>query len=282
MGADMKFTKMEGLANDFVLTVPANEDDAERLCARAALLCDRRRGIGGDGLVLVLPPHTAEADFRMRIINADGSEAEMCGNAVRCFAEFVSERGMDGRDELAIDTGAGLIRTRRIDGGVRVDMGAPVLDAAAIPTAGHGGRVVDRPLEADGRTFKVTAVSMGNPHAVIHVPAITDELVQVYGPALERHPFFPRRTNVEFIEVLDPSHIRLRVFERGCGETAACGTGACAGVVAGVLTGRNGNGVTVHLNGGDLAIEWDGDPAHSVFMTGPARTVFTGEVAVEG
>jgi diaminopimelate epimerase len=277
----MKFTKMEGLANDFILTVPADEAESERLGTWAARLCDRRRGIGADGLIMVLPPRTDDADFRMRIYNADGSEAEMCGNGIRCFARFVNETGLSDKNDLAIDTGAGLIRTSRSDDAVRVDMGAPILEAPRIPTTARSGRVIDHPLEAGDRTFRVTAVSMGNPHAVIHVPAISDEHIVTYGPLLERHPFFPNRCNIEFIQVLDPTHIRMRVFERGCGETQACGTGACASMVAGVLTGRNATRVTVTLNGGDLAVEWDGDPAHAVHMTGPARTVFRGEITLD-
>ncbi|MBD3316079.1 MAG: diaminopimelate epimerase [Chitinivibrionales bacterium] len=277
----MKFTKMEALANDFIMIAPADELEADRLGARAALLCDRRRGIGADGIIFVLPPRSEKADFRMRIINADGSEAEMCGNGIRCFAKFVNEANISDRHELAIDTGAGLIRTGRNDTEVRVDMGPPILEAARIPTTETADRILDHPLEVEEQTYRVTAVSMGNPHAVIHVPKITDELVLVEGPKLERHPFFPNHANIEFIEVLDRSHIRMRVYERGCGETAACGTGACAAVVAGVLTGRNDVMVTVHLNGGDLSVEWDGDPAHSVFMTGPARTVFTGRIDLD-
>ncbi|MCZ7546727.1 MAG: diaminopimelate epimerase [Anaerolineae bacterium] len=274
----MQFAKLEGLRNDFIVTHDLSEADIASLKRLAPQLCDRRRGIGADSILAVLPPAAGEADFVMRTINADGSEAEMCGNGIRCVAVYANRVGLTDRATLTVETPAGLIRTWRTGDQVRVDMGAPVLDAARIPTTQPGGRVVMAPLVVDGQTFAVTAVSMGNPHAVIYRDDLTDALVRGYGPKLERHPFFPNRTNVEFINVMSDTEIQMRVWERGCGETAACGTGACASVVAGILNGKHGPRVMVHLTGGDLLVEWDGDPAHAVFMTGPARWVFEGAV----
>lgn len=276
----MKFAKLEGLGNDFIVTHEVTEADIPALRQRAPLLCDRRRGVGADSLILVLPPTSPAADFQMRTINADGSEAEMCGNGVRCLALYVNRAGLTDKAALAVETRAALIQTARTGDQVRVDMGRPILGAERIPTARRGGRVLMEPVRVEGRTFAVTAVSMGNPHAVIYADDLTDDLVLGFGPKLERHPFFPNRTNVEFVRVLSESAIQVRVFERGCGETAACGTGACASVVAGVLTQQHGHRVTVHLKGGDLLVEWDGDPAHPVFMTGPARWVFAGEIEI--
>jgi diaminopimelate epimerase len=275
----MRFVKMHGLGNDFIMVDSLTDDQLDAMSGWIRKMCCRRTGIGADGLIAVLPPRSEGADFRMRIINADGSEAEMCGNGIRCFAVFVSRIGRTDKRELAIDTGAGLIRTDTSDEQVRVDMGKPILDASAIPTTRKLGRVINDTITVEGKTLPITAVSMGNPHAVIHVDQITDAHIDHLGPLLETHPFFPNRTNVEFVQVLSEDEIRMRVWERGCGETEACGTGACASVVAGILTQKHGNDVTVHLNGGDLQIEWDGDPHHSVFMTGPATWVFEGEIA---
>jgi diaminopimelate epimerase len=277
----MDFTKMQGIGNDFVMVdaMSLNQDAIDAVVGAAAALCDRRRGVGADGVILALPSDTC--DFRMRIINSDGSEAEMCGNGIRCLTAFVRHRKLTAAPSLSFETGAGVIRTEAANSGVRVDMGPPVLDAPAIPVALASGRVVDFPLMVDDREFRITAVSMGNPHAVVFAERLSDELTLDWGARIESHPFFPRRVNVEFIRVNSPSDISMRVYERGCGETQACGTGACAAVVAGVLNGSHNHRVVVHLPGGDLDIEWDGDPRHSVFKTGPARAVFAGEVDLE-
>ena len=280
MKAAMSFDKMEGIGNDFIVTHDFLPDEVAAISARAAGICDRRRGIGGDGLIFILP--SDRADFRMRIFNSDGSEAEMCGNGIRCCVEYIRRKSLSSTRELAIETLAGIIGAEfGGDGLVRVDMGPPRLEADQIPVRAAKGSVVKMPLTLDnGRTFAVTAVSMGNPHAVIYSEELTDELVLGAGPRIETDPHFPRKTNVEFIKVLSAGEIRMRVWERGCGETQACGTGACAAVVSGILNGLHGNRVTVHLPGGDLFIEWSGDPHDPVYMTGPARTVFTGEYAL--
>jgi diaminopimelate epimerase len=270
----MQFVKMEGCANDFIVTHLIKKP--ETIIHKVSRLCDRKKGIGADGIICVLPSKTA--DFSMRIFNADGSEAEMCGNGIRCFARYVASHKLSQKKNLSIETKAGVIKTQRTGDMVRVDMRPPILDAGHIPTTQKGGRVINKDIPVDGELFKITAVSMGNPHAVIFARTLTDELVLETGKTLERHPFFPRKVNVEFVRVLSGKEIQMRVFERGCGETMACGTGACAAVVAGVLNNKLQNTVLVHLLGGDLKIEWDGDPMHSVFMTGPAEFVFNGDV----
>jgi diaminopimelate epimerase len=277
----MNFAKLEGLGNDFIVTHDTMGGDAQLLDAirkRAPSLCDRRFGVGADGVLCALP--SSKAPFFMRVINSDGSEAEMCGNGIRCFAVYLARRGLSSASTLAVDTQRGIITVSRHGDSVRVDMGSPILDAAAVPTAQASGRVVMHPIGVDGREYLVTAVSMGNPHAVVYADELTDDLVLGVGKSLESHPFFPRKTNVEFIKVLSDQEIRMRVWERGCGETMACGTGACASVVSGVLNHRHGKAVTVHLPGGDLFVEWDGNEAHPVFMTGPARWVYSGEIEI--
>lgn len=273
----MRFVKMEGLGNDFIVTHHAGTKAVPLLLPKVTKLCDRRRGVGADGVILVLPSGK-DADFRMRIFNADGGEAEMCGNGIRCCALYVKQEGLSPKSRLSFETGAGIILTERRGSLVRVDMGAPVLAAADIPTLQKTGRVVRMPVRALDRTFEITGVSMGNPHAVIFTDTLSDKLVRHYGAALENNKFFPRRVNVEFVTVLSPAEISMRVWERGCGETQACGTGACAAAVAGIVNKKLHSPVTVHLPGGDLKIEWDGDEAHSVYMTGPAARVFKGEI----
>ena len=271
----MKFTKMEGLGNDFIVTHDIPPGAEEQMVASAVRLCDRRRGIGADGLVLVLP--SAVADLRMRIINSDGSEAEMCGNGIRCFARYVALHSLDNSPKLSIETPAGTMVTERSGNGlIRVNMRPPILEAPSIPVAVAGGRLVAYPLMVDSRKFIFTAVSMGNPHAVIYTDDLSDDLVRGWGPRVESHPLFPRKVNVEFATVLSRSAVQMRVWERGCGETAACGTGACAVAVSGILNGFHDSEVTVSLPGGDLLIEWQGDPADPVYMTGPVRAVFSG------
>ncbi|MBO5438086.1 MAG: diaminopimelate epimerase [Thermoguttaceae bacterium] len=285
----MKFTKMHGCGNDYVYvncfeeTFPECPAEREKLVQR---LSDRHFGIGGDGVIFICP--SEKADAQMRMFNADGSESEMCGNGVRCVAKYVFDHKIAEKDELAIDTLAGIkvIRVMEKDpdgtaARLRVDMGEPILDLPKIPTTLTDS--VNVPLDitdAQGNTvanFRITPVSMGNPHCVTFVEEITDEMVFGFGPLMENHTVFPARANIEFIQVLSPTELKMRVWERGTGETFACGTGASAVCVAGVLTGNAERKVRIHLLGGDLDLEWDAETNH-VFMTGPAVEVFSGEV----
>lgn len=273
------FTKWQGCGNDFVLVNGFSERlDEEDLGALAQKICDRHYGIGADGLILVLP--SKAADFRMRILNADGSEAEMCGNGIRCFAGVVHDEGLSDKEEFTVETGAGILvpRLQLADGklqGVRVDMGEPTLAGDRIPVLGFGAaHVVEQPIEASGEKLSMTCVSMGNPHCVIFVEDAEAVPIEKLGPLLERHEAFPKKTNVEFAAVLDASHIRMRVWERGAAVTLACGTGSCATLVAAVLTGRTERAAEVQLDGGRLQIEWAED--NHVYMTGPAEKVFAG------
>jgi len=241
-------------------------------------MSDRHFGAGGDGLVLIQP--SERADARMRMFNADGSEAEMCGNAVRCVAKYVYDHDIARKDELHIETGRGVLTLQcsvsdgKVDR-VRVNMDDPILKSADIPTTLPGDPPVNAPLHVGGRDLEVTCVSMGNPHCVTFVDEVNDDWVLNIGPQVEVHEAFPRKINAEFIQVVSPSEVIMRVWERGSGETLACGTGACGAVVAGVLAGRNDRKVTVHLTGGDLEIEWA--ESGEVYMTGPAAEIFTGE-----
>jgi diaminopimelate epimerase len=274
----LNFLKMEGAGNDFIVSheLPAPLALSAELAVR---LCDRRRGIGADGLILLFP--SKSADFQMRIFNSDGSEAEMCGNGIRCCAVYVKKMKLSGKRTLIFETGAGHITTEFVkNSAVRVNMGKPVLSAPQVPTMKVSGRVVMEDLHVERMLFKITAVSMGNPHAVIFDEHLTDELVQVWGRKIETHPFFPKKTNVEFVKVISEKEIRLRVWERGCGETPACGTGACASVVAGIINKMLGNIVTVHVAGGDLFVEWDGKETGPVYLTGPANVTFSGSVDI--
>lgn len=274
----MKFIKMHGLGNDFVFldrfSVSTDEDYPEL----AKQLCHRNFGIGGDGLVVILPSKVADA--RMRIINSDGSEPEMCGNGIRCFARYVYDQGIVRHNPMRVETLAGVltihltIKEAQVQG-VRVDMGEPILRADLIPVLAQGEPVVGETLEVLGETFQYTAVSMGNPHCVIFVEDFTTLDFERLGPAIEKHALFPRKTNVEFIEVNSPKDLTMKVWERGAGPTLACGTGACASAVAAVLNHKTERAVTVHLPGGDLLIEWGLD--NHVYMTGPATYVFKGE-----
>ena len=273
------FTKWQGCGNDFVLVNGFSERlDEEDLAALAQKICDRHYGIGADGLILVLP--SKAADFRMRILNADGSEAEMCGNGIRCFAGVVHDEGLSDKEEFTVETGAGILvpRLQLADGklqGVRVDMGEPTLAGDRIPVLGFGAaHVVEQPIEAGGETLSMTCVSMGNPHCVIFVEDAEAVPIEKLGPLFERHEAFPKKTNVEFAAVLDASHIRMRVWERGAAVTLACGTGSCATLVAAALTGRTERAAEVQLDGGRLQIEWAED--NHVYMTGPAEKVFAG------
>ncbi|MCQ2411153.1 MAG: diaminopimelate epimerase [Elusimicrobiaceae bacterium] len=273
----MHFTKYTGLGNDFVFLDGKTAQAVTNPSVLAQQLCDRRFGVGADGLVLLLP--SDKADVRMQIINSDGSEAEMCGNASRCVPLHLYRRGRCHRKEVTLETLAGIIRTEIVDefcGLVRVDMGPARLTRAEIPMEGRGDeQAVNFLLEACGRTFTATAVSMGNPHLVIFTDDVEKVPLQEWGPELEKHSLFPRKTNVEFVQVLNEYAVRMRVWERGAGITRACGTGACATAVAGVLTGKTSPKVTVKLDGGDLQIEWP--KRQHVWMTGLAQELFTGE-----
>lgn len=276
----MNFTKMHGCANDFVVVSALDILDIAPLVAAVPQMCDRRRGIGADGVIVLLP--SVQADFRMRIFNADGSEAEMCGNGIRCLTRYVQANNLSAKKALRFETGAGPIGTILHDARVSVDMGWPVLEGNRIPAGDSAEPVVAQELVVNGQTYRLSAVSMGNPHAVIFPDTLSDELVISLGEQIKAHPFFPRSVNVEFVEIMSRSEMRVRVNERGVGETLACGTGACASVVAGILEGRLDHTVTVHLLGGDLKIQWDGSPQCSVFMTGPAEFVFTGVIDEHG
>jgi diaminopimelate epimerase len=274
----MKFVKMHGAGNDFVM-LGEREAAGVDLAELAVRMCDRHFGVGADGLITVTP--SKSADFRMRIFNPDGSEPEMCGNGIRCAARYFLENGAGGKPEvLSVETMAGIrqVRINTQSGGMAftVDMGAPVLDPELIPVKITGERVVAHPVEVAGRTVKVTCVSMGNPHAVMfYDEEVSEDEVKTLGPAVEKHPMFPARTNVEFVHALSDTKLRMRVWERGAGVTLACGTGACATLVAANLNGLTGRKATVHLPGGDLLIEWTS--GGTVEMTGPAENVFTGD-----
>ena len=281
----IKFTKMHGLGNDYVVIDALKQAPPEgKLAALAKALSDRHFGIGSDGLILVLPSRAAH--FRMRIFNSDGSEAEMCGNGMRLFAKFVYERNYTRERELEVETLAGIIRPHlRVRNGkvtgVQVDMGAPRLARSDIPMKGPDQpRVVGERLRVGGQRYSVTAVSMGNPHCVLFVEDVERAKVEVIGPAIERHDLFPRRTNVEFAQIVASGEIRMRVWERGAGETLACGTGAAATLVAAVLNGLSPRKARVHLRGGDLQASWNPENDH-VFIEGPAAEVFTGETGLD-
>ncbi len=276
----MRFAKLHGAGNDylFVNGFETEVPDPSRLAVR---MSDRHFGIGADGLILALPPG-AGGDVGMRMFNADGSEAEMCGNGVRCLAAFAVTRGLAGGDTIRVETLAGVreVALHRDDGGriVRgsIAMGRPILEPAGIPVEAEGDRVVDEPLEVEGRTLEMTCVGMGNPHAVFYTENVADWPLERLGPEIERHSRFPNRVNVHAVEVVSPEEAIVRTWERGSGPTLACGTGACAVCVAGALTGRTGRHLLAHVPGGDLEIDWPADDAE-VRLTGPIEEVFTGE-----
>lgn len=278
----MEFTKMHGLGNDFILVegetvLPANAGEL------AVSLCDRFFGIGADGLVYILP--SDKADFMMRIMNSDGSEAEQCGNAIRCVAKYVYDRRLTNKKSVTIETiGAGAQQVElTVENGkavkVKVDMGAPILKGLQVPTTVDVDPVVDYPIVVDGREFRFTAVSMGNPHCVIYVDDAVSFDLHTWGPKLEKHPMFPRKVNVEFATVKTRDYADMRVWERGAGPTLACGTGACATLVSSVLNGLTDRTAVVSLKGGELLIEWNKTDNH-VYMTGPAQEVYTGKLSV--
>jgi diaminopimelate epimerase len=275
----MRFTKMQGAGNDYIYVNCFQETVPPQLAALARQMSDRHFGIGADGLILIEPSDVADA--RMRMFNADGSEAEMCGNGIRCLAKYVYDYGICRRDNLKIETGAGTLSLDLQTDGDRVvrvcvDMGQPIVDAARVPTTLAGPTVVDREIEVGDRNLSVTCVSMGNPHCVIFVDEINDDLVLGWGPRIETDARFPSRVNVEFVQVASATEVRQRTWERGSGETLACGTGASAVCVAGVLTGRTQRKILNHLSGGDLELEWR-ESDNRVYMTGPAVEVFSGD-----
>ncbi|BCR03508.1 diaminopimelate epimerase [Desulfuromonas versatilis] len=275
----MKFTKMHGAGNDYVY-INAFEQTVAEPSRLAVELSNRNFGVGSDGLILILPSRTA--DVRMRMFNADGSEAEMCGNGVRCVAKYAYDHGLVRGRQISVETGAGVLPLQLFTNAadkverVRVNMGKPRLTRGEIPMTGAPDeQVIAAELKVLDRTFHITCASMGNPHCVIFVDNVDEFPLAKYGPEIEHHPLFPNRTNVEFVEIVSPGEVRQRTWERGAGETLACGTGASAVAVAGVLTGQTGRKLVNHLRGGILEMEWAED-GH-VFMTGPAVQVFEGE-----
>ncbi len=278
----IQFTKMHGIGNDFVVIDCVNQA-VSLTDEQARRIADRHYGVGCDQILLVEPPRSSDVAFRYRILNADGSEVNQCGNGARCFARFVVEHNLCGEREFPVETAAGvMILSIQEDGQVSVNMGAPELTPAQIPFVppqGEGGSRSQYPLNVDGETLAVSVVSMGNPHAVLQVDDIESAPVTELGPRIEHHPAFPLRTNVGFMQVIDAGHVRLRVWERGAGETLACGSGACGAVVAGRLLDVLGDHVKVDLPGGTLEIDWPGGSA-PVCMTGPAETVFEGTLEI--
>jgi diaminopimelate epimerase len=286
---NMRFTKMHGLGNDYVYIDCFRQPPPRDAAALSRVISDRHFGVGSDGLILIGP--SERADARMRMFNADGSEAEMCGNGIRCVAKYVYDHGIAVKPRLTIETGNGVltvdldVRNGKVER-VTVDMGAPILDADKIPTTLPGPRVInyaDPSLVAlfgahnlGGMDKRVTCVSMGNPHAVFYVDDVPEHYPLIFGCKIENAPIFPRRINVHFVRVHSPGEVTMQTWERGSGVTLACGTGACAVAVAGVLTGRSGRRITAHLPGGDLELNWSEADDH-VYMTGPAVEVFSGE-----
>ncbi|HLA00416.1 MAG TPA: diaminopimelate epimerase [Thermodesulfovibrionales bacterium] len=273
------FTKMHGLGNDFIL-IDCRHVTLNNLPELSKTLCHRRFGVGADQMLLLLA--SQEADFMMRIFNADGGEVEMCGNGIRCLAKYIWDRNLSAKKILSVETPGGIIRPEKAGDLVKVDMGEPVFEPEKIPVMqreiNNSSRIIDYPLRIEDREFKITCVSMGNPHAVIFVENLSKFPIPYYGSLIENHPLFPKKTNVEFIEVFTPKEISMRVWERGSGETMACGTGASAAVVASNIKGLTEKEVTVHLLGGDLFIEWAG--TNHVYMTGPAAEVFDGIINI--
>ena len=279
----MKFTKMHGIGNDYVY-VNCFSEQVEDASEVSKFVSDRHFGIGSDGLILICPSEIA--DFQMVMYNSDGSRAQMCGNGIRCVGKYVYDRGLTDKTTITVETLAG-VKTLKLmveDGAVAsvtVDMGEPILTPQQIPVKGDGALFVDVPVEVDGVERRITAVSMGNPHAVVFVPEVQSLKLTELGPTFENHSLFPDRTNTEFVQVIDEKTLKMRVWERGAGETLACGTGACASLVAAVLNGMCGREATLKLLGGDLQIRWDETNNH-VYMTGPATIVFDGEITLPG
>jgi len=276
----MKFTKMQGAGNDYIY-VNCFEEKVDDPCSLSKKLSDRHFGIGGDGLILICPSDIA--DFRMRMFNSmDGSEGDMCGNAIRCVGKYVFDRGMTQKNPVTVETldGIKVLHLNIEDGAVRavrVDMGEPRIESKEVPVASDLPRFIDVPVNVDGRIWNLTAVSVGNPHAVTYVDDVEAVDIEKIGPRLENHPVFPKRANIEFVQIIDDKHLRMRVWERGSGETLACGTGSCATLVASALLGKSKRHATVILRGGELDIDWS-EKDNRVYMTGPAETVFEGEI----
>ncbi|MGB9716126.1 MAG: diaminopimelate epimerase [Thermodesulfovibrionales bacterium] len=287
----MKFTKMHGLGNDFILIDCISSRlkvQSSKLEDLSGKLCNRRFGIGADQLLLLSPSKIA--DFKMSIFNADGSEVEMCGNGIRCLAKYIWEKRLSDKKVLNIETLAGIIKPEKAGEMIKVDMGEPVFEPEKIPVrivessklkvqSSKWKKIIDYPLRIKDKLFYITCLSMGNPHAVIFVKDLSEFPVSFYGPLIEKDPIFPKRTNVEFIEVINPNEVMMRVWERGAGETMACGTGASAVAVATNIKGITNRTLTVHLTGGDLFIEWSKD--NHVYMTGPAVKVFEGVIEID-
>ncbi|MEI6513993.1 MAG: diaminopimelate epimerase [bacterium] len=279
----MKFTKMHGIGNDFVVINALNEQlDEANFQDMAIKLNDRRFGVGGDGIILIMPSRVAH--YRMRMYNPDGSEAEMCGNGIRCFAKYLYDHKLTQQTDLTVETGAGILSLKLFPkggkvGAVRVNMGEPRYQRQDIPMLGGqpDGNCINEPLKVNGTTFSITCVSMGNPHAVVIVDDVEKIDVPKYGPLIETNKLFPARTNVHFVQVISPTELKMRTWERGAGITFACGTGACATAVACYLNKKSKRDVLIHLLGGDLEIEWQGN--NQILMTGPAEEVFTGELS---
>lgn len=275
----MKFTKMQGCGNDYVYINGFTEKIADKP-AFVRAISDRHFGVGGDGAIFINP--SEEADFEMEMYNADGTRAEMCGNGIRCVAKYVYDKGLTDKKQISIVSFGnikyvdlyvedGLVST------VKVNMGAPILEAEKVPVKSAMSQSVDEPITVNGKEYRMTCVSMGNPHAVIFMKDIANLDIASIGPLFETHEVFPNRTNTEFVEVIDRTHVNMRVWERGTGETLACGTGCCATVVACVLNGLTEDKVTVHVLGGEIEIQWDREQ-NLIYMTGPAATVFEGEL----
>lgn len=277
----MKFTKMHGCGNDYIYINGASEKmEQEQKPDFVRRVSDRHFGIGGDGVIFINP--STEADFEMEMYNADGSRAEMCGNGIRCVAKYVYDKGLTDKTEISI-VSCGKVKYLQLflkDGkveSVRVNMGAPILCTREVPVISDKEQVIDEPILVQGKEYKMTCVSMGNPHAVIFTEDVTNLAIESIGPYFENHERFPKRTNTEFVKVLDRKNVQMRVWERGTGETLACGTGCCASVVACVLNGLTDSTVTVKLLGGEIEVFWDQEN-NLVYMTGPAETVFEGEI----
>jgi diaminopimelate epimerase len=277
----MNFTKMHGIGNDYIYVNCLNQSVNDP-SGVARFVSDRHFGIGSDGLVLILPSETA--DFRMRMLNSDGSESEMCGNAIRCVGKYVYDNGLTAKKTVNIETLAGIkvleltVENDKVTM-VKVDMGEPILNPKDIPVISEKDRFISEPVTVDDKTFNVTCVSMGNPHAVSYIDSVSSFPLEVIGPKMETHRLFPRKVNAEFVEVIDRTTLKMRVWERGAGETLACGTGACAVLVASVLNGLCERKATIKLLGGDLFIEWNEKDNH-VYMTGPATKVFDGTIDI--
>lgn len=289
----IEFTKMHGCKNDYIY-IDCTKERINKPSSLSKILSDRRTGIGGDGIILILPSEIA--DFRMRIYNADGSEAEMCGNGIRCVGKYVYDFGLTDKTTIKIETGTHdfgykdqdvlrniknldfIIENKKVKS-VMVDMGRPMIDAERIPTNLCVSSLISYPLQVEDKTYPITCINMGNPHAVIFLPEIKDLNLEEIGPKFEHHKIFPNRINTEFIKIISPSEIDMRVWERGSGETFACGTGACAAAYAGILNNYCEDKVLVHLLGGDLLITYDRDTEH-IFMEGPATTVFSGSIEI--